>query len=181
MIDLFKTELPDTIEVEGSSYSIHTNFRYWILFYRLSKLKKPLIEFLVMFPFEKPTNLVEAYKKLMEFANPPKELPRPVGENSTTDIVLDFDIDSDYIYAAFIEQYGIDLSNPNLDLHFYKFMALLNSLHDTKINEIMSYRCYEDTKIDFKKQMQNMKTAWRIEYITEEEQKIMDEFNNLFE
>lgn len=182
MIDLFKNTLPDAITVDGNVYPIHTDFRYFILFYRLSKLKRPISEYVCMFNADIPEDMNKAIIELTKFANPPKELPRPIGDGNG-EIIIDFDLDSDFIYSAFLEQYGIDLTLPpeQFQLHWYKFMALLNGLHDTKLNEIMGFRGYEDKKTDYKTQMNNLKQAWRIEYITEEEQKIIDDFNSLFE
>ena len=57
--------------------------------------------------------------------------------------VYDFEYDSDYIFAAFMEQYGIDLSEARM--HWWKFRALFRGLHDCKITEIMGYRGAEIT------------------------------------
>lgn len=50
-----------------------------------------------------------------------------------------FEADMGYIAAAFMEQYGIDLWSVEY-MHWWKFRALFNGLHDTKFNEICSYR-----------------------------------------
>lgn len=47
--------------------------------------------------------------------------------------------DAPYIYAAFKEQYGIDLTEAKM--HWWKFVALFESLNeDTKMSRIMYYR-----------------------------------------
>ena len=51
-----------------------------------------------------------------------------------------FTQDAPYMYAAFKEQYGMDLTTIE-SLHWWKFMALFESLgEDTKMSKIMYYR-----------------------------------------
>ena len=51
-----------------------------------------------------------------------------------------FTQDAPYIYAAFKEQYGMDLTEKE-SLHWWKFMVLFGSLgEDTKMSKIMYYR-----------------------------------------
>lgn len=48
--------------------------------------------------------------------------------------------DAPYVYAAFMDQYGIDLTSIE-SMHWWKFMALFESLGDgTKMSKIMYYR-----------------------------------------
>lgn len=184
MIDLFKPELPDSIYLDdGSSFVVHTDFRYWILFYRFIKMNAAYEDFLIMFPYEKPSEeqLPEAFEKLVSYANPPKEIPRQQS-GGNGEIILDYDIDSDYIYAAFMEQYHIDLTDKYLKLHFYKFTALLSALHNTKLNDILSYRCYApNEKYDYKKQMMELKKIWQLDQAKPEDDEALQYFNSLFD
>lgn len=182
MLDLFHLELPETITVKGSSYIIQTDFRYFILFYRFLMGKHSLEDYLVFFPFEKPLleDMPEAISQLQLFANPPRELPRPMG--GSNEIVLDYTVDADYIYSAFLEQYNIDLTDPEYKLHWYKFQALLLSLHDVKLVEIMSYRSWNEEKTEHAQQMRKLKNAWRLEQPeSEEEIQARESFDMLFE
>ena len=53
--------------------------------------------------------------------------------------VFSYDFDDGYIYAAFKEQYGIDLNDVNL--HWWKFRALFQSLNaDCMFVKILGYR-----------------------------------------
>ena len=53
--------------------------------------------------------------------------------------VFSYDFDDGYIYAAFKEQYGIDLNDANL--HWWKFRALFQSLRgDCMFVKIVDYR-----------------------------------------
>ena len=54
---------------------------------------------------------------------------------------LDFALDSEYIYASFMQDYGLDLVELQGVLHWKKFIALFQGLSDkTKIKEIMRIR-----------------------------------------
>lgn len=68
-----------------------------------------------------------------------KTKPRPrVGRQVK---VVDFDADGEYIYASFLQDYGIDLIDVQGRLHWKKFIALFQGLSDnTKIKQIMQIR-----------------------------------------
>lgn len=184
MLDLFNNELPESIYLDdGSEFIIHTDYRYWILFYRYCKMHATLADFSVLFPYEKPTpqQMPEAFEKLIAFANPPKIIPRSTGKESS-EIILDYDIDADYIYAAFMEQYHINLMDINFKMHWYEFSVLLSSLHDCKLSEIISYRCYQpNNKTSYEKQMKALKDAWKIEAEEKQIDKDLEYFNSLFD
>ena len=78
--------------------------------------------------------------------------------------VYDFEIDSELIYAAFMQQYKIDLST--VDLHWWKFKALFNSLsEDTQFIKVVRYRSMDLSKIkdkDQKKFYREMKSFYRL-------------------
>jgi hypothetical protein len=55
-----------------------------------------------------------------------------------------FDEDANYIYASFMQEYGIDLIDQRGKLAWEKFIALLNGMRsNTKFNEIVSIRATE--------------------------------------
>lgn len=55
--------------------------------------------------------------------------------------ILDFEEDSDYIYASFMQEYGIDLIDQQGKLPWKKFLWLFNGLgSDTKIKQVMRIR-----------------------------------------
>lgn len=176
MIDLTRKSLPNTVRVGGRDYSIYTDFRLWMRFESslVGCHGKDLIPVAYLFKNEKP-----AYcdvSELLVFSRPKNELPRKV--RGTSDAVLiDFRIDSDLIYAAFMQQYGIDLVDIP-ELHWHKFLALLNGLKGTKLDDVMGYRCYArqtDKNID---PYEEMREAWAIEEpLTEEELEELDAFN----
>lgn len=65
--------------------------------------------------------------------------PRPkVGQQK---ILFDFEEDGEYIYASFMQAYGIDLIDQQGRLPWSRFMALFQGLPgDTKIKEVMRIR-----------------------------------------
>lgn len=69
-----------------------------------------------------------------------KAIPTKAGDDDDTP-VIDFDIDAPYIYAAFMQAYGIDLYEQQGKLHWQKYAALVASLPtDTRIADIMRIR-----------------------------------------
>ena len=128
-----------------------------------------------------PANRKKAYEELCKFAFPKKELPRSIGGSNIR--VLDYELDADLIYAAFKQQYNIDLLDENLHLHWYKFQALLSGLRETKLTDVMGYRGYdENKKADFKKDMKEMRQIWELPAKLDiQVQSDLDTFNALFE
>ena len=112
------------------------------------------------------------------FCRPASKLPRSSSQREVQ--VIDYELDADYIYAAFFSQYGIDLCEIE-HLHWYKFLALLKGLkNDEKIKEIMSYRCYE--KNSGKKDIyEELKEAWRLDDLDEESPEEIEKFSQYFQ
>jgi hypothetical protein len=66
--------------------------------------------------------------------------------------------DASYIYAAFMQTYGIDLIEVQGKLHWEKFKALLNGLpSDTKFAEVIQIRNWEPQKGDTAKRKEEMR------------------------
>jgi hypothetical protein len=170
MIDLLKAKLPQAVQVGGGYFKIHTDFRYFLILQeKLEDKTTPINGFDFMYIGEVPPSRLEGIRALIEFMNPKSELPRRTGDE-ISEAVLDYHIDADYIYAAFMEQYGIDLSEA--PLHWYKFQSLLRGLHDTKLNTIIGYRLWrnETGKNDrYTKSQEKLKEAWRLPQKEDEE------------
>lgn len=89
-----------------------------------------------------PENLQGAVEKIIWFYECGKEVQKgKSGEGSTkAKQIYSFEYDDEYIYAAFLNQYGIDLQEVE-DLHWWKFKAMFKSLkEDNEIVKIMGYR-----------------------------------------
>lgn len=162
MIDLKKAKLPQAINVGGRFFAIHTDFKYILRFREILKDRNaPLTAFDFMYINKIPPSRLEGINAIYEFMNPPRELPRSTGEEPG-EIVLDYEIDAPYIYAAFYEQYGIDLIETRL--HWYKFLALLQGLHDTELNRIIAARLWKSNgkNGEYEKHQQKQYEAWRL-------------------
>ena len=178
MIDLTKKcGLPNVVEIDGSPYSIDTDFRSWMRFeIEVSKLRRgETIDVSYLFMNDKPRYC--PLSQLFAFSRPYSELPRSRKHSDV--IALDYELDADYIYAAFMSQYRIDLCDIEC-LHWHKFLALLKGLKNEMICDIMQYRCYEksDGKSDI---YAELREAWAIDRVAPAQQEEIDKFNSYFE
>lgn len=99
-------------------------------------------------PTEKISLLEEIYKKCINVKK------RPQTKKSVLP-VLDFEEDGDYIYASFMQEYGIDLIDQQGKLPWRKFLWLFNGLGaDTKIKQVMHIRGMEIPQFNGKNQKQ---------------------------
>lgn len=181
MIDLKEKELANAIKANGRFFLINTDFRVWMEFPERIRLLKDgdFSGYIGLFKKSVPFLNDEVMESLGRFYHVPKEVPRSDGGNKEK--VLDYDIDADYIYAAFMQTYGIDLLEE--DMHWHKFKALLSALPaDTMISEIMKCRDYEGNSKDLEyKERMKLKNMWALpQEITEEEKAAMEEFEELF-
>lgn len=181
MIELKKSRLPESVEVDGSLYAIHTSFKYFLRFIELLANKdiKPQ-DFDFMYKIKKPQDRESGLIALVQFCNPPQILPHTDKLEGSSEKAVDYTIDADYIFAAFMERYGIDLVES--DMHWYKFQALFKGLHDTKLNEIIGYRLWENTsgKRDaYTRQMEKLKSAWELPQESDEEDEDLKAFEAL--
>lgn len=61
--------------------------------------------------------------------------------------LVDFELDGEYIYASFLQDYGLDLIEQKGKLHWKKFIWLFQGLSEkTKIKEIMRIRGTEEPR-----------------------------------
>ncbi len=157
--------LPETVKVDGVEYHIKSGFRAFLLIDRILKDETLTAEdrmnvaASVFYNENLPENLAEAIKAFQWFQSCGKssEEERDEEEESKaarkeskavgnrlkkeTGRAIDLDKDSGHIYAAFLETYGIDLTDRSLELHWWKFMMLLNSLpEECKLSRIMFWR-----------------------------------------
>jgi hypothetical protein len=90
-----------------------------------------------------PPDRKAGFDELYRFYLNEQPLPRDAGKRSGV-IPFDWKLDSEYIYAAFMQQYGINLMET--DLHWHDFLALLNALTGTYFNDIKFAR-YDESKV----------------------------------
>lgn len=181
MIDLTKAKLPEAVKVEGGFFRVRTSFKYWLNFLALIEGgKRRPADFDFMYVKEKPKNRAAGLLAMIEFCNPPSVLPRTDKGGESGGKAVDYAIDADYIFAAFMERYGIDLVES--DLHWHKFLALFKGLRDTKLNEIIGYRLWENAsgkRGDYERQMEKLKAAWELPQESDEEDEDLKAFEAL--
>lgn len=142
----------NTVKYKGKRYRVNTAFDTVLLIHQLYEepsldagdkitqalkmLTRNSFKVWLLSDMEK----VELFEKIMEEKiqlpqrpqiGPPKKL-------------MDFEADSDYIYASFKQAYGMDLVNERGKLQWKNFFELLDGLPDkTKLKEVMRIRAME--------------------------------------
>lgn len=178
MIGLMTKGLPDTVIIGGSPFLLNTDFRVWMRFCNSFEKWDKREDLDISYLFRENIPAIETeedMKAVLGFAYPTAVVPKGSGGNDDGRII-DYEIDADYLYSAFLGQYGIDLTDA--DLHWHKFRALLHGLNSsTKLHEIMGYRCYNGKDQEYIK----LRNAWELPVeLTEEDKKKKEEFDNYF-
>jgi len=172
-MDLTKIVLPDAVVVSGKSYKIKTGHPYWFRFADiLDQDIKYLKDFDYIYIDEIPDDRQSGIDALALFFSEPKEIPRSEG---SSEAVLDYKIDADYIYASIFQCYGVDLYEK--ELHWHKVRALLSGIIDTKLNEIIGNRSYTGNN----KEMLRLKRIWALPVkMSKEDQEAKERFDAQF-
>lgn len=102
--------------------------------------------------------------------------------------LFSFESDKDRLFSAFVVKYGIDL-NVSDDLHWFKFIALMNDLSDTAFRNVVNVRGMTDKEIkkyskDVQAEIRKQKRLFAIEQAldvkyTPEQNKMIDHFDQL--
>lgn len=162
-MNLLIDELPDYVVVDGVEYQIRSDFRISMLFEILmqdSELepKEKTVKALELYYPVVPSDLGKAVEALLWFYkcgkadNPQKQ---KINARKCKTRVYSFEYDDDYIYAAFMTQYGIDLNSIEY-MHWWKFRSMFNSLtNQCEFVKIMEYR-----SIDLKDNMPKEQKAF---------------------
>lgn len=188
MIDLRNTELPSRLEIGGELFDINTGFRTWISVGELlDKSEVPWLDIsaLVFVDNVLPVG-TEWVKQVLEFYKSPNPVPKSSG--SSSERVVDYIIDGDYIVAAFQQAYGIDLTDPELDMHWHRFLALFRGLpEDATMSRIMGYRCWKPSKKRHDAVIRELKSKWTLpergedaEAAEERKRRVLELFNERY-
>ncbi len=142
MNDLYNKP-PKALTISGKKYRIYTDYRVWMNFEE-KLIKSDNISFLdiisLIFVSElPPVDLYEeAVEQILWFYRCGQSAVNDSNGNSGKQI-FDYDFDAGYIFAAFLQQYKIDIGE--IDIHWWKFRALFLALpEDTEFVKIMGYR-----------------------------------------
>lgn len=154
--------LPETVKVNGKEYAINSDFRAGIIFEKILNDKEldnqEIVESAIQLYYEDeiPEDIADALDGVLYFYSCGHRKKDKAKEQSQAQVkqprIYDYDFDADYIFAAFLTQYGIDLNEIEY-MHWWKFQALFKSLENhNKIVEIMGYRATDLGKIKDKKE-----------------------------
>ena len=142
---MFNTELPTTFTHGEKEHPFHSDFREWMRFESLisngdiPKLVRMPLAVNLIFAGNPPEDIQKAFEFIQWFYHGGRPAHKSKRQNMESRRVYDYEYDFEYIYAAFIELYGIDLVDIEY-LHWWKFLALFKGLHDCRMTDIMGYR-----------------------------------------
>lgn len=136
---------PGTITAGGLEYPVETDFRVWVEFQSIltgsgteGERAERLAGFMERLGLPPSREALEA---MLEFYTA-ESRERAVASQKARPMAFDFQQDSEYIYAAFMGAYGIDLTTAAL--HWWRFKALFKALpDDCELCRIMRYRTVE--------------------------------------
>lgn len=176
--------LPIAVEIDNKNYEINSDFRTSILFELLMQdssigAEDKIITALELYYPVIPENINEAIEQMLWFYRCGKEITSSKGNGKGKRVtqIYSFEHDDDYIYAAFMDQYNIDLQDIEY-LHWWKFKAMFKSLkEDIKIVKIMEYRSIDLSKIKDKEQKayyKKMKNLYEIPISKDEDRKLRE-------
>lgn len=187
--NLLIDNVPKTVIIDNKEYDINYDFRISIMFELLIhdtniSEEEKIIKTLELYYPILPHKIDEAIEKILWFYKCGKEQGYKKHKKSSKiqKQIYSFDTDDEYIYAAFLSQYNVDLQETSL--HWWEFKALFNSLsEDNKICEIMKFRCMDLNKIKDKEEKayyKEMQELYKIEEeTTEEDLKEFEKWNNI--
>ena len=166
-------QLPETVEVDGTTYRVKTDFREWIKFadvctdFELTAEEK-LYYIYDLFEEDAPRDLIKGVQALFEFFAA-DDLPKTgiQAETSGTKTakgkppVFSYYYDSAYILGAFLREYNIDLIDVEY-MHWYKFRALLEAVPDkSPLKERVAYRAINAAEIQDNKERARIRKIQR--------------------
>ena len=162
--------LVDKLPTEYEGLKIETNFRSFILFELLMQDKEiekedKIFLALNLFFEELPKDIKKGISAILWFYSKGKHKNDEVVEKNNkkkkNKKIYSYEHDSDLIYTAFLDQYGLDLNEINY-LHWFKFKAMFEGLKsDNKLCEIMGYRAIDVSKIKDKEEKKKYKKLQR--------------------
>lgn len=143
---------PEAVMIDGDPYPVHTDYRDWIRFELLLKDRsvsdqEKILLMLDWFEDTLPPPDARAIEALLDFyccgqkprqAEPHAKAQKPV---------FDYEQDFPFLYAAFIQVYGIDLHQTDY-MHWWQFRALMDSLpQETQLSKVIGYRAVDLSKL----------------------------------
>lgn len=165
--NLLTDPLPDSVEINGTDYPINPDHRTIIrilliledtAFYDEERRQMALF----LFYKQVTEDEAAAFEAMMDFIRCYKDEKK---KKEAEKIAFDFEIDSDPIFSAFFQIYGIDLTVT--ELHWFKFMALFADLNDgtpalVNLMQIRTAELTNDMSNDQKLRLLSLQKKYRI-------------------
>ncbi|MEG2751364.1 MAG: Gp15 family bacteriophage protein [Anaerorhabdus sp.] len=175
-------EYPDEVIVENVVYKVRCDFRVILSIMQLldnptfSDDEKLYNALSIFYEKEIPNNIIDAYTEMIDFI---RVYDQDISKNKSDNKILDFEIDSGMIYAAFLQLYHIDIRVEKI--HWFKFNCLLENINDgkPKLLHIMEIRDMEIDNDMSPKQRLKLRKLKR-EYSLEKQEDISNSFANSF-
>lgn len=151
-MDMFD-KLPVSVVIGGKEYEINTDFRVGmraetVLMDASRPEELKVMELIRMYfpkvpPLEHMKEIADSIVWFYTGKEKTKDRKRYEGEENRC---FSFDFDSELVFSAFYQQYGIDLSEIEY-MHWWKFKAMFMSLsEDTKLVKVIQYRATKITQ-----------------------------------
>ena len=140
--------------IGGEVYPIRTDFRAGIEYHREVKSDNATLAslFRIWFPEATPEDSSEALEAIHRFYRRSDAPPENTSKGPTA---FDFDKDADAICAAFMREYGIDLTT--VEMHWWRFMALMDGLYSYSFADRVGFRTADLTGLDSKQRAKLLK------------------------
>lgn len=156
-MNIFYEVFPESININNNDYDIVTDFREWIKWLDMLNDKELCIAEKMYFtremfingceePFE---DIIENFTTFIAGAPTDGALSESRGDVARTKKkLLSYNYDAKYIIPDFLKNYGIDLLNDRIYLHWWKFRILLDGLpEETMTKKVIYYRSVDLSKI----------------------------------
>ncbi|MDG4985501.1 bacteriophage Gp15 family protein [Lactococcus lactis] len=166
MFSLYQ-KINDEVEVSGIKYPLNASFDVMLKLIDLLKEKRlsdiNKLKLSIMLVFGRESQLLnisiedqgEAIRQVFDGYLKSSKNDKPVKRDLQGNVMPELDeeekkvlysinYDAEYIYASFMQAYGLDLLEQQGKLHWFKFKALLSGLpEDTKFEQVMSIRSWK--------------------------------------
>ena len=153
--------LPEAVIIDGTKHPINTSFRAGILFellitedHELSPAEKIAVGLGIWYPEMTFGDLQAAWNAAVDFYCCGKTLPQrrlAAAQKGFDARAYSYELDAEYICAAFQSEYGIDLTDA--EMHWWRFRALFRGLgSDNELVKIMGYRSANLSEIKSKEE-----------------------------
>lgn len=130
--------------------------------------------------FEEHISLSDVEDNHVEYDLAGNPMKTSVNDGEKQKAPYDIRYDGDYIYASFLQAYGIDLFDVQGQLHWKKFNALLSGLPEgTKLMEVIKIRKWKPQKGDsseYKEEMRRLQKDYALPNEIVEEEEYEEEF-----